>query len=89
MVSYNVPYSIRSNSTVNFVADADSVSTDTIADENIEGFKAFLENRLQRKVLNYTLNPFTKLGDNWSSTLLALEVKLIDSNDSYQVNQIL
>lgn len=89
MVSYNVPYSIRSNSTVNFVADADPVGTDTIADENIEGFKAFLENRLQRKVLNYTLNPFTKLGDNWSSTLLALEVKLIDSNDSYQVNQIL
>lgn len=89
MVLYNVPYSIRSNSTVNFVADADPVSTDTIADENIEGLKAFLENILQRKVLNYTLNPFTKLGDNWSSTLLALEVKFIDRNDSYQVNQIL
>lgn len=87
MVLHNVPYSARSNNTVNFVADADPVGIDTIAEDDIEGFKAFLENRLQRKVLNYTLNPFTKLGDNWSSTLLALEVKLIDRNDSYQVNQ--
>lgn len=85
---YNVPFSIRTNNTVNFIADADPVGIDT-ADDDIEGFKEFLENRLERKVLNYTLNPFTKLGDNWSSRLLALEVILIDRNDSYQVNQIL
>lgn len=54
---------------------------------NIVEFFEFLESALQRKVLEYTLSPLTKLGDNYSSILQALEVKTNKRNDSNQVKQ--
>lgn len=52
---------------------------------NVVGFHAFLESALQRRVLEYTLNPLTNLGNNWVGILQSLEVKLIDSNGLNQV----
>lgn len=43
---------------------------------------AFLENTLRKKVLEYTLSPLTKKGENWAAILQAVEVKLVHSNDT-------
>lgn len=54
---------------------------------NVAELGTLLENSLLGKVLEYKLNPLTKLGDNWASVLQSLDVKLIQSNESNQVNK--
>lgn len=101
MVSNND--SNRSNSTVDFPVAADQAITNSeVANElrsikmyknldvctNVVGFHAFLERSLQRKVLEYKLNPLTNVGLHFGAVIQALEVKLIDSDNSNQVCQI-
>lgn len=52
------------------------------------GFSAFLADSLRQRILEYNMNPLTNLGDNWVSVLQTLEVKLVENDDSNQVNQI-
>lgn len=49
--------------------------------KNISEIIPFLEKSLNAKILDYTVAPLTKQGDNFGSTLLAINVKLI-INDS-------
>lgn len=48
-------------------------------------FHEFLENQLARKILEFTLNPLTKPGDNYNSILRALEVTSIKNNRTNEV----
>lgn len=81
---------IRSKNTTDspgtVVATADG--SDNNSKWNIIEFDSFLEKSLKSKVLEYTLKPLTKLGDNWSNTLLALSVKLLKNNQTNEVNPI-
>lgn len=92
---------IRSNNTTDFATDQTIINSnaenivrnikifkDSDVYTNVIGFDAFLTNTLQTKVLEYTLNPFTNLGDNLASILQELEVKLIDANGSNKVGQL-
>lgn len=60
---------------------------DSDVHSNVAELGTLLENYLRRKVLEYKLNPLTKLGDNWASVLQSLDVKLTQRNDSNQVNE--
>ena len=51
----------------------------------IKNLKEFLEKCLGKPVLEYTLKPLTKPGDNYGSELQAVEAKLADKNGSNQV----
>lgn len=51
----------------------------------IRGFSNFLETCLNRKVLEYTLKPLTKPGDNYGSIMQAVDVKLAGKNESSEV----
>lgn len=55
---------------------------DSEVHSNIVELGAFLENTLRRKVLEYTLSPLTKKGENWAAILQNVEVKLVHSNDT-------
>lgn len=68
------------------VATADG--SDSNSKWNIIEFDSFLESSLKVKVLEYTLKPLTKLGDNWSNTLLALAVKLLKNKDTNEVETL-
>lgn len=52
----------------------------------IRDFTEFLEKCLGRKVLEYTLNPLTKPGDNYGSIMLSVEVKVAEINECNKVN---
>lgn len=49
-------------------------------------FKEFLEKCLEKNVLQYTVRPLTKPGDNYNSMLQAIEVKSVRGNDSNDVS---
>lgn len=64
-------------------------SSDTVQTlQELRDFNEFLGKCFKRTVLNYITKPLTKYGDNFHSTLLALEVKLEKSNDSFGVRTI-
>lgn len=44
--------------------------------ENIRAIIPFLEKSLNATVLDYTVEPLTKQGDNFGSTLLAINIKV-------------
>lgn len=52
----------------------------------IKDFTEFLEKCLDRKVLEYTLKPLTKPGDNYGSVMQSVEVKIAGSSDPKEVN---
>lgn len=52
----------------------------------IRDFTEFLEKCLGRKVLEYTLEPLTKPGDNYGSMMLSVEVRVAEINDFNQVH---
>ncbi|XP_031632040.1 uncharacterized protein LOC116346242 [Contarinia nasturtii] len=58
------------------------ILTQVINGENIH---EFLEKCLKKRVLEYTLRPLTKPGDNFKATIQSLEVKLLKSNDSNEI----
>lgn len=53
----------------------------------IKDFANFLEKSLQRKVLEYNINPLTKPGDNFGAILQSVDVKV--GNDSNNVRMII
>lgn len=56
--------------------------------KNISEIIPFLEKSLKAKILDYTVAPLTKQGDNFGSTLLAIDVKVkltINDNISNEV----
>lgn len=54
----------------------------------IRRFPEFLEKCLGQTVLDYTLKPLTKPGDNYGSILQAVEVKVAKNTNSNEVNLI-
>lgn len=52
----------------------------------IRDLTEFLEKCLGRKVLEYTLNPLTKPGDNYGSIMLSVEVKVAEINECNKVH---
>ncbi|XP_055317996.1 uncharacterized protein LOC129576655 [Sitodiplosis mosellana] len=53
----------------------------------IKQMHTFLEKSLKKNVLNYTLSPVTKPGDNYNFMLQSLEVKLLQ-NDSFEIDTL-
>lgn len=51
----------------------------------IKNLKEFLEECLAKPILEYSLKPLTKPGDNYGAELQAVEVKVADNNDENQV----
>lgn len=56
--------------------------------EGPENLHEFLEEHLEKPILECTLSPLTKPGENYRSELQALEVKFNESNHSNKVNLI-
>lgn len=54
----------------------------------IRNFVEFLEICLKRKVLEYSLRPLTKPGDNYGGILQSVDVKVAANNDFEEVNRI-
>lgn len=54
----------------------------------IRNFVYFLENCLNRKVIDYSLKSLTKPGDNYGSLLAAVDVNVVSKSDSEEVNII-
>lgn len=51
----------------------------------IKNLNGYLEECLGKPVLEYSLEPLTKPGDNYGSELRAIDVKLADVGDTNQV----
>lgn len=51
----------------------------------IRNFGEFLEYRLERKIIEYSLKPLTKPGDNYGSIMQAVVVKVAGKIDSDKV----
>lgn len=47
----------------------------------IRNFNEFLEKSLSEKVLDYTLKPLTKPGENYGSVMQLVEVKIIKNTE--------
>lgn len=56
--------------------------------KELKNVHEFLEKQFAREILNFTLNPLTKPGDNYNSMLQALEVKCFKGNNSNNVRTI-
>lgn len=54
----------------------------------IRDFTAFLQKCLQRKVLDFTLKPLTKPGDNYGSLIQSVDVKVTAGSDREEVNRL-
>lgn len=54
----------------------------------IKCFKEFLEEILGHNVLEYSLKPVTKPGDNYGAELQAVDAVIVKSNNSDEVNYI-
>lgn len=52
----------------------------------IQQFREFLEKSLNKRVLEYTLKPLTKPGDNYGSIIQSVDVKVTSDDDCNQVN---
>lgn len=52
----------------------------------INEFDKFLEKCLEQKVLNYTLKPLTKPGDNYGSIMQSVDVKIAGKSEDEVVN---
>lgn len=50
-----------------------------------KNFTDFLENCLDIKVVQYTVKPLTKSGDNYNSMVQAIDVKSIQNNGLHEV----
>lgn len=55
----------------------------------IRNFTAFLEQHLNKKVLEYTLKPLTKPGDNFGAIVKSVDVKAVDNSDSDEVSSFI
>lgn len=55
---------------------------------NISEIIPFLEKSLNATILNYTVTPLTKQGDNFGSTLLAINVKIKVSINDGILNEV-
>lgn len=53
----------------------------------IKEFVKFLETSLSKRVLDYTLKPLTKPGDNYGSIMQSLDVKVAGESDAKEVNR--
>lgn len=53
----------------------------------IKEFDKFLEKCLEQKVLNYTLKPLTKPGDNYGSIMQSVDVKIAGKSEDEVINQ--
>lgn len=51
----------------------------------IRNFTEFLEQNLKKKVLEYTLKPLTKPGDNFGAVVQAVDVKVVKNNENNDV----
>lgn len=51
----------------------------------IKDFTGFLEKCLGRKIVEYSLKPLTKPGENYGSVMLSVEVKLVDDDENNKV----
>lgn len=54
----------------------------------IQQFRSFLEKCLKTKVLEYSLKPLTKPGDNYGSIMQSVDVKMLVTEDGNKVNSI-
>lgn len=52
----------------------------------IRNFTEFLEHHLNKKVLEYSLKPLTKPGDNFGAVVQSADVKVTGNNDSDEVS---
>lgn len=59
----------------------------------IRNFTDFLEKCLERKVLDYTLKPLTKPGDNYGAVLQSVDVKVVGNKGrdevSFEMNSLI
>lgn len=56
--------------------------------ENIRAIIPFLEKSLNTTVLDYTVEPLTKQGDNFGSTLLAINIKVQFSTSEDNLKEV-
>lgn len=68
-----------------------SATVDSLIDgveyvQELRNFSDFLEKCLKRPVLQYSIKPLPKFGENFGSALEALEVKLSKNNQSNEVS---
>lgn len=56
--------------------------------KNISEIIPFLEKSLDATILDYTVTPLTELGDNFGSTLLAINVKVKFSTNDGILNEV-
>lgn len=56
--------------------------------KNIDEIIPFLEKSLNATILDYTVTPLTKQGDNFGSTLLAINVKVKFSKNDGIPNEV-
>lgn len=64
-----------------------SGTSSQITFSEIKYIKEFLEECLNMKVIDYTIKPLTKPGDNYGGVLQSIEVRAFESNDSDKVNK--
>lgn len=63
--------------------------SDKMSEQNqckIKHFIEFLENRLQKKVINFTMKQLTKPGDNYGSTIQSVDVEVAEKIDQAEVD---
>lgn len=56
--------------------------------DNISQIVPFLEKSLNATILDYTVTPLTKQGDNFGSTLLAINVKIKHKINDGNLNEV-
>lgn len=56
--------------------------------ENIRAILPFLEKSLNATILDYTVAPLTKQGDNFGSTLLAINIKVKLNINEENLNEV-
>lgn len=81
-------HSIKNETTAIESVNTRNENSSAHLDQSIREIEAFLQTNLKKKVLEFTVKPLTKPGDNFKSLVQAVDVKLAGANDSTVLTKI-